>query len=95
MTANKIRQNLLHPGFLWSLGFMLLIGLAVSRVHLRVQTTLIGYELGQLKNKEAELLEQSSYLKMQLAKLTTKKHLTLMAESKPKTKIGETLVQNH
>lgn len=59
---------------------VLMIGLAVTRIHLRVQTTLIGYEIGGLKHEEARLLEERGSLKMQFAKLTTKKHLMLMTE---------------
>lgn len=52
---------------------------AFIRVHLRVQTTLIGYEIGKLKAQEAQLLESRSQLRMVHAKLTTKDHLSLMA----------------
>lgn len=52
-----------------------LLGLALLRIHLRVQTTLVGYELGYLKTQEARLLEERSDLKMHLAKVTTLKHL--------------------
>ena len=58
-----------------------LVAVAVGRVHVRVQTTLLGYEIGRLKNDEATLLEERSLLKMQLAKLTTKKHLQLMTDA--------------
>ena len=55
--------------------------LAIGRIHLRVQSTLLGYEIAELKERESKLLEDRSYLKMQLSRLTTKKHLTLMSES--------------
>ena len=58
-----------------------LLALALSRIHIRSQTTLIGYRLGQLKSQEAKLLEERSTLKMQLAKMTTQKHLTLMTDA--------------
>lgn len=64
-----------------SVSAVLMIGLAVTRIHLRVQTTLIGYEIGGLKHEEANLLEERGSLKVQFAKLTTKKHLLLMTES--------------
>lgn len=63
-----------------SLAAVALIAIAVGRVHVRVQTTLMGYEIGRMKNDEAALLEERSLLKMQLAKLTTKKHLMLISE---------------
>lgn len=55
---------------------------AFLRVHMRVQSTLIGYELGRLKAQEAELLEKRSMLQMDLARLTTKGHLSLMVTTK-------------
>ena len=48
---------------------------ASLKAHLRIQTTLIGYRIGQLKQMESELLETQSTLKMELAKLSTKQHL--------------------
>lgn len=63
-----------------SLAAIALIAIAVGRVHVRVQTTLMGYEIGRLKHDESALLEERALLKMQLAKLTTKKHLMLMTE---------------
>lgn len=60
---------------------LVLVALAVARIHLRVQTTLVGYQIGKLKNEETLQLERRSALKMQLAKLTTQKHLQLMSES--------------
>lgn len=54
---------------------------ALARIHLRVQTTLVGYDIADLKEQESKLLEERSLLKMQLSKLTTKKHLMLMSDS--------------
>lgn len=53
---------------------------AIARIHVRVQTTLAGYSIGKLKNEESKLLEDRAALKMQLAKLTSKKHLMLMTD---------------
>ena len=61
--------------------FALLFAGALLRVHLRVQTTLIGYEIGRIKAEESALLEKRSLLKMQLARLTTRQHLSLMTAS--------------
>ena len=61
-------------GFLTLLGIVL-IGLGMLRIHLRVQTTMIGYEIGHLKASEARLIESRNTLKMQLAKMTSQKHL--------------------
>ena len=63
--------------FLTGLILLVIFSLAGWRVHMRVQTTMIGYELGRLKTTEAELLQERSLLKMELAKLTTKSHLML------------------
>ena len=59
--------------------FLSVFLVSLTRVHLRVQTTMIGYEIGRLKDKESQLLEQRSFLKMELAKLTTKSHLSAIA----------------
>lgn len=55
--------------------------LSFLKVHVGVQTTLVGYRLGQLKASEAEILERRSQLQMQLAKLSTREHLSLLANS--------------
>lgn len=62
-------------------GLALALVAAVGRIHLRVQTTLIGYGIAELKEQESKLLEERSLLKVQLSKLTTKKHLILMTET--------------
>ena len=54
---------------------LILLVLVMLRIHLRVQTTLIGYEIGHLKAAETRLIESRNVLKMQLAKITTQKHL--------------------
>lgn len=51
------------------------------RIHLRVQTTVIGYRIGALKESEKKLLESRSNLQMRLAKTTTKEHLNKIIES--------------
>ena len=54
---------------------VLLLGLALARVHFRVVTTNVAYNLGRLKEQESSLLEQRSILQADLAKLTGKKQL--------------------
>ena len=71
---------LLTSGKLVKLVFLFCFATAFLRVHLRVQTTMVGYEIGRLKNKEGKLLEDRSELKMELARMTTKHALSLMAE---------------
>ena len=53
----------------------LLIVFAFYLTDLRIQTTVLGYKIASLKEKEAELLEQRSRLKMEYAKLTSKENL--------------------
>lgn len=55
---------------------------AFVRIHLRVQTTVIGYRIGALKDSETKLLEVRSNLQMQLAKMTTKENLSKIVEGK-------------
>ncbi|MBC7530343.1 MAG: hypothetical protein H7318_02130 [Oligoflexus sp.] len=48
---------------------------ASMKAYVRIQTTLIGYRIGQFKQMESELLETQSTLKMELAKISTKQNL--------------------
>ena len=73
-TAEKLTTRLA------AVGLAVLSTAAFARIHVRAQTTLVGYELGQLKTSEGRLLEDRANLKMQLAKLTTRKHLQLMTD---------------
>lgn len=57
--------------------------LAIFIMTLKMNMVMIGYEIGQLKHKETELLKTKSILTAQLAKLTTKDQLLrLIAEPK-------------
>lgn len=49
--------------------------LSLGKVFIRIQTTMVGYEIGHLKNKETALLKRKSLLTMDLAKITTKHNL--------------------
>ena len=62
-------------------GIALIIGFCAALLiaHLRITTTLLGYELGELKNKESQLLEKRARLKVELAKLTKQNNLALLA----------------
>jgi len=64
--------------------FAVVFGLGFFRVHMRVQSTLIGYQLGRLKAEESDLLARRADLQMSVAKLTTKEFLTLMANTADK-----------
>jgi hypothetical protein len=52
-----------------------------ARSYLRIETTLIGYELGSLKDKESIVLEKRGRLQMELAKISDKDHLQLLANA--------------
>ena len=58
---------------------MCIFGLSIFRIHLRLQTTLIGYEIGKIKQKEIELRDKQSELRMLHSKVSTFKHLNLMS----------------
>lgn len=47
--------------------------------YIKNQQTIIGYQLGVLKNKETTLLRTRSQLKMELAKLSSKESLLKLA----------------
>jgi hypothetical protein len=51
------------------------VSYAFVRVHQRVHTILIGYEIGKLKDQESQLLKKQSLLTVELAKITSKQHL--------------------
>jgi hypothetical protein len=57
--------------------FVVVVAAAVAftRVHLRVKTTLTGYEIGRLKAAEGRLLAERSELTMELARLTGRESL--------------------
>lgn len=57
---------------------LILFLLSFFKIFIRLQTTMLGYDIGRLKNKEASLLKQKSYLTMELAKITTKQNLETM-----------------
>ena len=56
--------------------------IAFSTSYIRINTTLIGYEIGQLKKEEVSLLKKRSLLTMKHAKITTKQHLLSIVSTK-------------
>jgi hypothetical protein len=70
---------------IWNkLPFVLLVGgfgLASFKAYITIQTTIIGYKIGQMKQTETDLLESQSTLKMELAKITRRE--SLMSISAP------------
>ncbi|MFY7930155.1 MAG: hypothetical protein ACOVS5_14880 [Oligoflexus sp.] len=71
---------------IWSkLPLVLLLSLfllASTKAYIRIETTLLGYRIGEMKQTEAELLETQSTLKMELARITTKHNLRQLAGTK-------------
>lgn len=59
-----------------------LFGIAFGKIHLRVRSVVVGYEIGKLKSQESELLEKRSLLRMQVAQLTSRRHLELISDSR-------------
>lgn len=55
-----------------------LFSLAFLKIYVKIQTVIVGYEIGRLKEKEFQLLKQRSSLRMSLAQLTTKESLSKM-----------------
>ena len=72
---------------------LILFSIAFCRIYIRVQTTIIGYELAKLKDDEATLLEERGRLNMQYADLVSQKNLeqlsTKKSNSKNKEKISD------
>ena len=65
-----------------SVALGLLMVLCFGRIHIRSETLRFGYELGRLKTKEAQLLEQKSSLQMELSKISTRKALEALIREK-------------
>ena len=61
--------------------FGLILIFSFLRVHSRIQITLLGYEIGRMKEKEAELIKVRSLLTMELAKITTKERLQKIVDT--------------
>ena len=54
--------------------------LAFLKIHIKIETTMLGYEIGRLKNEEFLLLKKRSSLTMDLAQITTKASLSALSE---------------
>ncbi|WP_132314473.1 hypothetical protein [Pseudobacteriovorax antillogorgiicola] len=59
------------------------MGAALFAAYMRIQCTLVGYQIGDLKDQESRLMDERSSLKMTLAKLTSKQNLTILASKDP------------
>ncbi|MCX6117924.1 MAG: hypothetical protein NT027_10305 [Proteobacteria bacterium] len=68
----------LKVAIVWS---AILLLLALARVHFRVVTTNVAYNLGKLKGEESNLLEQRSVLQAEFAKISNKKNLQTLSGS--------------
>ncbi len=60
--------------------FAMLLVSSFLKIHIKIRTTMLGYELGRLKNQEFVLLKKRSSLTMDLAQLTTKTTLSSILE---------------
>jgi hypothetical protein len=58
------------------------------RIHLGVESTVVGYQLGRLKESEAALLEKRSQLLMQYSKMTTRPALIRYSETNMEDRAG-------
>jgi hypothetical protein len=68
-----------------------LVGSSLFRIHVRVKTTMIGYEIGRVKKEELELKERNGELSMLLAKVSSLKYLKMMIQTKD---LDPTALQN-
>lgn len=67
---------------------LLLLVIALVRVHFRVVTTNVAYHLGQLKTSESTLLERRAALQADWAKLTGKRQLQMLSDE-PSAEVHE------
>ena len=58
--------------------FFILFCLAFFKIHVKIQTIMLGYEIGRLKEEEFLLLKKRSSLTMTLAQVTTKDSLSAL-----------------
>jgi regulator of replication initiation timing len=70
-----MQQTSAHSQRLLFFSIIVLLSFAFLRTYIRIQTTLTSYEIGELKEKESKLLEENAFLRMELAKISTKKSL--------------------
>ncbi len=52
-----------------------LTSLSFSQIFMRSRVISVGYDIGQLKNKESLLIEEQALLRTELAKISTKSSL--------------------
>jgi hypothetical protein len=55
--------------------------ISIGRIHITVDSTVVGYDIGRLKGQESQLLEDRARLKAQIAGLTSREHLTMMTDA--------------
>ena len=55
--------------------FAFLVLCAFLQLHIRIETTLLGYEIAGLKETEAKYLKTRSRLSMEWAQISAKRHL--------------------
>jgi len=56
---------------------------AFFRIYSRIKITLLGYEIGRIREMEEQLLKKRSLLTMEYAKITTRDYLMRQAEKAP------------
>ena len=71
---------ILKSQFILSFLLLIVFSVALLTAYIRVSATMTGYAIGELKDKEFELLEEKSRLKMKIAKLTRKENLMILAK---------------
>lgn len=60
---------------LLAVGLLLSLAYASFQLHTRLRLTFLGYEVGRLKLREADLLKMRSVLQMEYTRLTQKESL--------------------
>ena len=72
------------PGVILLPLLILIAVLSFLRVYSRVKITLLGYEIGRMREIEEQLLKKRSLLTMEYAKLTTRQSLESRARQADK-----------
>lgn len=75
-----VRTKLFNIRNIIVLANVVIFSIALIQIQINTNITMIGYKIGDLKEKESGLIETKSELKIQLTKMTTKSNLMLSSK---------------
>ncbi len=93
LVGNAVKFCPRNPSFLFLISLVTVL-VCGTRLYTRVDTTLLGYKIGELKKRESFLLEKNSQLRVELAKISSKSHLLNLAKYEKDPKKASSLAAN-